>query len=123
MAGRATARPIIPRMIVRAEKAEQRIVEPGFLNPEENRIGPVEGPETALRQSPQWSAIRFLRRGNPKLQLFFATFFEDAEDVARVAQVEARDRIKIRKNAVKLCVVRCNRGVVDQAERHAVRAV
>src|SRR5947209_5689574 len=93
VAGRTTAGTIIARVIVRAEESEQRIVQPGFLDAEKNRIGPVEGAETALRQSPQRSAIRFFRGWNAELQLFFPALFKDAQDIARVAQVEARQRV------------------------------
>ena len=48
VAGGAAARAIIARVIVRAEEAEQRIVQPRFLQAEENRIGAIERAETAL---------------------------------------------------------------------------
>ena len=48
VAGRATARTIIARMIVRAEKAEQRIVQSRFLQTEKNRVGAIERAEAAL---------------------------------------------------------------------------
>ena len=48
VAGRATARTIIARMIVRAHETEQRIVQPRFLQIEEDRIGAIQRAESAL---------------------------------------------------------------------------
>ena len=49
VAGRAAARSIIAGVIVRAEEPEEWIVQPRFLQAEENRIGAIERAETALR--------------------------------------------------------------------------
>src|SRR5207244_10116764 len=57
--GRATARSIIARMIVRSEKSEQRIVQSRFLETEKNRIGAVQRAETALGKSAVGFAVRF----------------------------------------------------------------
>ena len=58
-----------------------------------------------------------------ELQLLFAAFLEDAQDVSRLAQIETRQRIEERQNAVQLRVLRRDRRVIDQAQRRAVRAV
>ena len=60
VAGRATARAIIARMIVRSQKSEQRIVQPRFLQTEENRIGAIERAESALGQAARRFAGRFV---------------------------------------------------------------
>ena len=39
---------------------------------------------------------------NSELQLFFAALFENAQDVARLAQVETRQRLDERQNAVQV---------------------
>jgi hypothetical protein len=48
MARRTPARTIIARVIVRAEKAEERIVQPRLLQAEENGVGAIERAEAAL---------------------------------------------------------------------------
>ncbi len=45
------------------------------------------------------------RIGTAELQLFLAALFKDAQDVARLAQVEARQRLEERENAVQPGVV------------------
>src|SRR6516225_2140094 len=56
----ASARSIIPGMIVRSEKSEERIVQSRFLQTEKNGIGAVQCSETALRKSSIGMAIWFL---------------------------------------------------------------
>ena len=43
---------------------------------------------------------------NAELQLLLAAFFENAQNVARIAQVEARQRLEERENAVHLACLR-----------------
>ena len=59
----------------------------------------------------------------PELQLFLAAFFEDAQNIARLAQVETRQRIEERQNAVDLRVFGVTGVWIDQAQWRAVRAV
>ena len=73
-------------MIVRAEEAEQRIVQPRFLQTEEDRIGAVQRAEAALGQAAQRFAGRFVEGREAELQLLFAALFEDAQDVSRIAR-------------------------------------
>src|SRR3989442_1882042 len=100
-------------MIIRAKKSEQRIVQACFLQPEKNRIGAIEGAEPALGQTISRAAVWFGARRKPELQLFFSTFFEDAQDVSRIAQVETRERLDEGENAVHVRVLRRDRGVGD----------
>ena len=100
VAGRATARAIIARMIVRAQKSEQRIVQSRFLQTEEDRIGAIERAESALGQTIARSAVAARRVSEAELQLFFAAFFENAQNVSRITQVETRQRLDERQNAV-----------------------
>ena len=89
-------------MIVRAEEAEERIVQSRLLQTEKDRIGAVERAEAALGQAAQRFAGRFVESREAELQLFFAALFEDAQDVSGIAQVETRQRIEERKDAVQL---------------------
>jgi putative N-acetylmannosamine-6-phosphate epimerase len=64
-----------------------------FLQTEKHRIGAIESAEPALRQAIAWPAIGLIARRKSKLQLFFTAFFEDAQNVSRVAQVETLQRL------------------------------
>ena len=121
--GGAAAGAVIARMIVRPEKAEERIVQPRLLNAEQDRIGPVQSAETALGETTQRTAGRFVDRRDAELELLFTALFEDAQDVSGVAEVETRDRLEIGQDAVNLGVVRRDWRVVDEAQGNAVRAV
>ena len=98
-------------------------MQPRFLQTEKDGIDAIQGAEAALGQAAERFAGRFVGGREAELQLFFAALFENAQDVSRLAQIETRERIKKRKDAVQLRVVGCDRRVIDQAERHAVGAV
>ena len=103
-------------MIVRAQKAEQRIVQPRFLQTEENRIGAVERAESALGQTALRFAGRFVDCGKSQsCNCFASALFENAQNVSRLAQVETRQRIDERQDAVQLGVLWRDRRVIDQA--------
>ena len=110
-------------MIVRSEKSEQRIVQSRFLQTEENRVGAVERAEAALGQTSQWSSIWFVRRRDTELQLLRAALLENAQNISGIAEVETRERIEERQDAVQQRVGRRDRRVVDETKRCAVRAV
>src|SRR2546421_7863605 len=88
MACGATTGTVITGLIVRPHKAKQWIMQTGFLQIEKDRVGPVEGAESTLRQSPQRLARRLLQIREPKLQLFFASLFKNSQDISRLAQGE-----------------------------------
>ena len=123
MAGRATAGAIVARVIVRAEKSEERIMQPRFLQAEENRVGPVQRAETALGQAPERFAGRLFRRRQAQLQLLFTALLKDAQGISGIAQIETRERIEKRQDAVQHRVGWCDGCVVCDAELHAIGAV
>ena len=89
-------------------------MQPCLLNAEENRVGAIQRAQSALGQTPERFAVRFLCRGNAELQLFIAAFLEDAQDISRVAQVEPRDRFEKWQDAVDLGVVRRDGRVISR---------
>src|SRR5205814_2059835 len=93
------------------------------LQTEKNRISPVEGAEAAFRKPAQRFSRRFLRGRYAQLQLLFAAFLEDAQNVSGVAQIETRQGIEEGENAVKPGVGRRYGSVVDQAQRRAIGAI
>ena len=94
-----------------------------FLQTEKHRISAIQCAESALGQTISGSAIGFIACGESKLQLFFAAFFEDAQDVSRITQVETRQRLDERQNAMEVRIFGRDRGVVDEAKRRAVCAI
>ena len=55
--------------------------------------------------------------------MFFAALLENAQDISGIAQIEARERIEKRKDAVEFGVVRRDGRIVDHAQRNAIRTV
>src|SRR5471032_2564678 len=99
-------------MIIRAEEAQERIVQTRFLQTENNGVGAVEGAEAAFGQAPERFSGRFFGGRQAELQLFFAALFENAQDVAWIAEIKTRERVEKRKDAVQHCVVRCDGRVI-----------
>lgn len=81
-------------MIVAAHEVEQRIVQAGFLEVEIDGIDAVQRAEAAVAEAARGFAGRFGGRGNAELELLLAAFFKDAQDVARLTDGEARERIE-----------------------------
>ena len=94
-----------------------------FLQTEKDGVGAIKRPETSLRQTISRSAIGLIAGGKSKLQLLFAAFFEDAQDVPRITQVETRQRLNERQNAIEVRIRRRDRGIVDEAKRRAICAI
>ena len=123
VARRAAAAAIIARMIVRAHEIQQRIVQSRFLQIQKHRIGAEQCAESAIAQTARGLAGFFKRIWISKLQLFLAAALKDAEQIARLADVEARQRIKERQNAMLLRHLRRDRHGTFQTQRLAVRRV
>ena len=95
-----------------------------FLQTEKDRIGAVE----VCRVRARTNGVRGLPGGSslvgsPSCKLLFAAFFENAQNVSRIAQVETRQRLDEGQDAVDARVFRRDRRVVDQVERRAIGAV
>ena len=110
-------------MIVRAHEVEQRIVQPRFLQIEEDRVNAIERPQATFGKAARRFSGRFEWIRVSKLVLFFAPALEDAEQVARLAEGKTRQRINERQNAVCLRHLRRHRNRTFQAQRHAVQSV
>ena len=123
VAGRAAARPVIARMIVRPHEVQQRIVQPRLLQIEQHRINAVERAETAFRQTTQRLAGRLERIRVAELKLLLAATLEDAQQIARLADGEARQRIDEGKNAVGARHFWRDRNGTFQTQRHAIETV
>src|SRR6266576_4340110 len=109
MAGRAAAGTIITRMIVRTHEVEQRIVQPRLLQIEKHGINTIERTEAALGKTARGFAGRFEWIWITDLKLLFATTLENAENVARLTQGEAWQRINEWQDAVLLYHLRRHR--------------
>ena len=84
-----------------------------FLQTEKDGIGAIQRAESALRQTISRPAIGLITCRKSKLQLFFAAFFEDAQNVSRITQVETRQRLDEGQNAMNARVLGCDWDVVD----------
>src|SRR5205814_2499083 len=116
-------RAIITGVIVRTHEPEKRIVESCFLQTEKYRIGPVECAKAALGKTPVRFAVWFRTGRHPEGERRSTTFFEDSKNVARIAQVEPRQRVDQWQNTVNPGVLGANRGVIDQLERGAIKPI
>lgn len=94
-----------------------------FLQTEEDGVGAIERAEPALRQTISWSAIGLIARRKSKLQLFFAALFEDAQDVSRITQIETRQGLNERQNAIEVRIRGRDLSIVDEAKWRAVCAI
>ncbi len=87
-------------MIVRAQEIERRIEQPRLLQADEHRIGAVLGAQAAVAQPRARPARLFQPLGNADLGPEAAAALEDAQDVARLRDLEARQRIEKRHDAL-----------------------
>ena len=101
VAGGAAAGAIVAGVIVGAEEVERRIEQARFLQADEDGIGAVLGAEAAVAQAGARLAGIFQRSGNADLGAEAAAALEDAQDVARLADLEARQRIEERHDALR----------------------
>ena len=123
VAGRATARSIIARMIVRPEKSEEGVVQPCFLQSQKNRIGAVQCSETAFGKTAVGFAIRFRACWQSERKLRTSAFFENAQNVSGITEIESRQWFDERQNALNLSIFRRNGRVVNQLHGRAIRGV
>ena len=98
-------------------------MQPCFLQTEKHRVGAIKRPKTSLGQTVSRSAIRLVTCWKSKLQLFFTAFFEDAQNVSRITQVETRQRLNEGQNAMDARILGRDRSVVDEAKWRAVCAI
>ena len=94
-----------------------------FLQAEEDGIGAIKRPETALGQTISRSAIGLVTCRKSKLQLFFTAFLEDAQDVSWITQVETLQRLDEGKNATDAHIFRRDWSIIDKAKWRAVCAI
>ena len=87
-----SARPVIPRPVVRSEEIQQGIVEAGLVRPDDHRIDAGQGSEAAIREALQGPARRFVRIRVSEIEGLAAAFLEDPVDISGLPDVEARQR-------------------------------
>ena len=74
-------------------------MKPGFLQTEKNGIGSIERAQTAFGKTASRSTGRFRVEWNTELQRLFSPFFENAEDIAGLTEIEAGKRFEEFKDA------------------------
>src|SRR5262245_57913580 len=110
-------------MIVRSHEIEQRIMEPRLLQVEKNRVDAIQRSEPALGKSAQRFAGRFKGVWVAELQLLFTAAFEDAEDVAWLADGESGQGVNERQDAMQPRHFRRVWNRAFQPERRAVETI
>ena len=100
VAGGAAAGAIVARMVVGAEEVERRVEEPGLLQADEDGVGAVLGAQAAGAQAGLGLAGFFERVGDADLLRLAAAALEDPQDVARLRDLEARQRIEERHDSL-----------------------
>ena len=100
MASGASAGAVVAGAIIGTEEAEEGIVEASFLGSEEDGIDAVESAEAAGGEASFGFAGRFIEGGDAERKRFGATLFEDAEEVAWLADIKAGEWVEEGENPV-----------------------
>ena len=120
---RATARPVVARVVVRAQEIERGVEQPRFLESDQNGVCAVLRAETPRAQSRFRLPIILERVRKPHLLRVAPTALEDAEDVARLADLEAREGVEKRHDALEFHLEIARRRHRLQPLRRPVHAV
>ena len=120
---RATARPIIAGVIVGAEEVERRVEQTSLLQPNENRVGAVLSTESAIAQTCSRTARFFACFRNTDFRTKASAPFKDAENVAGLSDLKARQRIEERDDPFVFHLVLSRRGNGLQTLRRAVHGI
>src|ERR1051325_2327198 len=123
MAGRTAARPVITRMIVAPHKVEQWIVQPRLREIQKDWIDAVQGPKSTLAQPPRGFAGRLVDDWDTQGKLLLAALLKDAQNVARLADDESRQRIDEREHAIRARLFRRRNVRIQYPQRFAVGPV
>jgi hypothetical protein len=109
-------------MIVVAEQGQRRVEQPRLLEVQPGRIRPVQRAQPSLAEPVGGPPRRLVLRGQADLERLLLAPLEDAQHVARLAHLEARQRVEERQDALLQIVGRrLRRG--QQTLRHAVGTV
>ena len=110
-------------MIVRSQKAQQRIVQARLLCAQENGIRPVLCAEAAGGQAAVWLAGRFIGSRQAEREPIQSAFLKDAENIPGLAEIEPWKRIKCGQYPGETCLLRRGLEWVIQLERDPVGPV
>src|SRR5215207_1278557 len=99
VAGGAARRTIITGVVVRAEEVERRVEEARLLKAEVDRVRAVERAESARAQTLVGAAGVALALGQSDLGATAPAALEDAEDVARLRNLPARQWVEVVERA------------------------
>ena len=85
---------IVAGVIVRAEKVERRVEQTRLLQAEIDGVGAVVGAEAARAESLVGRAGVFLAVGQADFETALAAALEDAQDIAGLRNLPARERVE-----------------------------
>jgi len=123
VAARAAARAELAGDVVGPQQRERGVEQPRLLEVQPHGVDAVERAEAARAQAVERPPRRLLEIGQADLDLLFLPALEDAQDVAGLPHLEARQRVEEGQNPFLRDLLRCRRRVGDQPLRHAVGAV
>ena len=123
VAGGATGGAEVARVVVGAHEIEHGIVEAGFLEIKVNGIYAIVCAEAPLGETARGAAGGLEGVGVAELGDLFAAALKDTEDVGRLAEGEARQRLDERQNAMEERHLGCDGDGGFEAERDAIGAV
>ncbi len=123
VAGRAAARPVIAGVVVRPHEREHRIEQPRPLEADPDRIRAVERAEAARAQAVGRPAGQLFTIGHPDLERALLPPLEDAQHVAGLNDLEARQRLEELQHALARHLLDGGRRRGDHALRDPVGTV
>ena len=123
VAARAAAGAELPGHVVRPEQRERGVEQPRLLEVQPHRVDAVQRAEPARTEPVERLPRRLLQVGQADLDLLFLAPLEDAQDVAGLADLEARQRLEVGQHALLDDLVRRGRRVGHELLGNAVGAV
>src|SRR4051812_26053963 len=123
MAGGAAARTIVSRMVVRAHKVQQRIMQACLLQPQKDRVGAIQSAQPAFGKAASRLArgLEWVRVS--QLQLLPSAALENTQYIAGLTLGETRQWFDEGQNPMELRHLRGNGDWTIQAERHAIARI
>src|SRR6202011_3781382 len=96
MAGRAAARAVVAGVVVGAQEVQSRVEEPRLGQADEDGIGAVLGAQPADAEAGARLAVIFFALGDANIYAEPSPTLEDAQNVAGLAHLKARQGIEKR---------------------------
>ena len=114
---------VVPRMVVGPHEVERGIQQAGFLQPDENGVGPIRSSQSAITQTSAWLAGFLESFGDPDIGYETSSGFENPQNVAGLADLKSRQWFQVWQNPLLRRFLRSRCGDRLQPLWRAVHAV